>query len=58
MQEYSKNLNNPIKTRIIYKKDLLSDNPWNTYTRQGLPSTPICNPGIESLKATILPKKC
>jgi UPF0755 protein len=31
------------------------DNPYNTYKYQGLPPTPICNPSIESIQATILP---
>ena len=44
---YYKNLKSEIKTRKIFKKDLLSDNPWNTYTRKGLPLTAICSPGIK-----------
>merc|ERR1711991_343166 len=39
---YYKNLKRKIKTRTIFKKDLLLDNPWNTYTRMGLPLTAIC----------------
>ncbi len=54
---YYKNLKSTIKTRKIYKKDLLSDNPWNTYTRSGLPLTAICNPGIKSLDAAMNPRK-
>ena len=54
---YYKNLESTIKTRKIYKKDLLSDNPWNTYTRSGLPLTAICNPGIKSLDAAMNPRK-
>ena len=52
---YSKNLKNKIKSRKIFKKDLLLDSPWNTYTRKGLPITPICNPGKEALYAAMNP---
>ena len=54
---YYKNLNRKIKTRKIFKKDLLSDNPWNTYTRKGLPLTAICSPGIQALDAAMNPRK-
>ena len=53
---YSKNLNSKIKSRKIFKNDLLSDNPWNTYTREGLPLTPICNPGREAIDAAMNPR--
>ena len=53
---YSKNLKSKIKSRKIFKKDLLSDNPWNTYTREGLPLTPICNPGKEAIDAAMNPR--
>ena len=54
---YYKNLKRKIKTRKIFKKDLLSDNPWNTYTRKGLPLTAICSPGIQALDAAMNPRK-
>lgn len=54
---YAKNLNKKIISRKIFKKDLRLDSPWNTYTRKGLPMTPICNPGATSLKAAIKPIK-
>ena len=54
---YYKNLNKKEKTRKIFKKDLLSDNPWNTYTRIGLPLTPICSPGLKALEAAMSPSK-
>lgn len=39
----------------IRKKDLETDTPYNTYTRPGLPPTPIALPGAESLAAALNP---
>ena len=41
----------------IHKKDLQTDTPYNTYTRAGLPPTPISLPGAASLDAAVNPAK-
>ena len=41
----------------IRKSDLLTDTPYNTYTRKGLPPTPIALPGAASLAAVMNPDK-
>jgi UPF0755 protein len=39
----------------IYRSDLESDHPYNTYRHSGLPPGPIANPGLASLKAVLAP---
>lgn len=39
----------------IRKKHLLEKTPYNTYVIQGLTPGPICNPGLESIRAVIFP---
>jgi UPF0755 protein len=39
----------------LRRSDLTADTPWNTYTRRGLPPTPIAMPGLAALRAVARP---
>ena len=41
----------------IRRGDLLADTPYNTYTRDGLPPTPIAMVGADALRAATQPEE-
>lgn len=45
------------KTTRILIEDTQIDSPYNTYKYRGLPLGPICNPGLESILASVYPEE-
>lgn len=43
------------RKKIVTYNDLKIDSPYNSYKNKGLPPTPIANPGIKSIEATLYP---
>jgi UPF0755 protein len=41
----------------LTRRHLETDTPWNTYTRAGLPATPIAMPGVAALEAAANPRE-
>lgn len=54
---YGLRLENPEFRSRLRKKHLLKKTPYNTYQIFGLPPGPICNPGLESIKAVLRPAR-
>jgi UPF0755 protein len=46
-----------VKKKRLFYNDLKLNSPYNTYKISGLPPGPICNPGVEALKAALNPDK-
>lgn len=52
---YSFTFGNKSLERPIRVSDIQNNSPYNTYHVYGLPPSPICNPGIDSIKAVLNP---
>lgn len=45
------------KVSDVSPKDRIADGPYNTFKRVGLPVTPICTPGKESISSALFPAR-
>lgn len=45
----------PREGYVFSTEELKTDTPYNTYMYAGLPPTPVCNPSIDAIKATLYP---
>ncbi|MEM5517250.1 endolytic transglycosylase MltG [Henriciella sp. AS95] len=48
-------LNGEKVRRTLYRSELNRQTDWNTYQMDGLPKTPICNPGRDAIAAVLNP---
>ncbi|MGB3626763.1 MAG: endolytic transglycosylase MltG [Henriciella sp.] len=48
-------LNGKQVRRTLYRSELNRETDWNTYQMDGLPKTPICNPGRDAIAAVLNP---
>jgi UPF0755 protein len=46
-----------IKKLVLTADQLRTDSPYNTYVVSGIPAGPICNPGIDAIKAVLYPNQ-